>query len=135
MKPNIDELIQQAEKAKEGAYVPYSHFHVGAALLCKDGRVYTGANVENASYGVTCCAERVALFKAVTDGARAFDAIAVTSDAEGPTYPCGICRQALIEFSRDMDVICTGTRGERDVKKINELLPCAFTAADMEDGR
>ena len=135
MKPNIDELIRQAEKAKEGAYVPYSHFHVGAALLCKDGRVYTGANVENASYGVTCCAERVALFKAVTDGARAFDAIAVTSDAEGPTYPCGICRQALIEFSRDMDVICTGTRGERDVKKINELLPCAFTAADMEDGR
>lgn len=133
MNKDYDTLIAQAEKAKEGAYVPYSHFHVGAALHCRDGRVYTGANVENASYGVTCCAERVALFKAVTDGAREFDAIAVTSDAEGPTYPCGICRQALVEFSRDMDVICTGTRGERDVKKINELLPCAFTNADLVD--
>ncbi len=132
MKKEYDTLIVQAEKAKAGAYAPYSHFHVGAALLCGDGRVYTGANVENASYGVTCCAERVALFKAVTDGARGFTAIAVTSDAEGPTYPCGACRQALIEFSRDMDVICTGTGGERVIRKISELLPCAFMSADME---
>jgi cytidine deaminase len=132
MKKEYAALVAQAEKAKKGAYVPYSRFHVGAALLCKDGRVYTGANVENASYPVTCCAERVALFKAVTDGARDFEAIAVTSDAEGPTYPCGMCRQALAEFSRDMDVICTGTKGERDVKTIGELLPCAFTGDDME---
>ena len=132
MKKEYDALVKQAEKAKEGAYVPYSHFHVGAALLCKDGRVYTGANVENASYPVTCCAERTALFKAVTDGARDFEAIAITSDGEGPTYPCGMCRQALVEFSRDMDVICTGTGGKRDVKKISKLLPCAFTSEEME---
>lgn len=128
MKKEYDALIEQAEKAKGGAYAPYSRFHVGAALLCGDGRVYTGANVENASYGVTCCAERVALFKAVTDGARDFAAIAITSDGEGPTYPCGACRQALIEFSRDMDVICTGAGGERDIKRVSELLPNAFAA-------
>ncbi len=132
MMKEYDALIAQAEKAKGGAYAPYSHFHVGAALLCADGRVYTGANVENASYSVTCCAERVALFKAVTDGARDFTAIAITSDADGPTYPCGVCRQALVEFSRDMDVICTGTGGQRDIKKINELLPYAFTGDNLE---
>jgi len=132
MKKDYAELIKQAEKAKEGAYVPYSHFHVGAVLLCKDGRVYTGANVENASYPVTCCAERVALFKAVTDGARDFAAIAVTSDAAGPTYPCGMCRQALAEFGLGMDVICTGQKGETDIKTVAELLPCAFTGDDLE---
>jgi cytidine deaminase, homotetrameric len=131
MKQDYGALIKQAEQAKAGAYAPYSRFRVGAALLCRDGRVYTGANVENASYSVTCCAERVALFKAVTDGAREFTAIAVTSDGKGPTYPCGVCRQALIEFSRDMDVICTGARKECDIKKITELLPCAFTAAEL----
>jgi cytidine deaminase len=128
MYKDYDALIAQAKQAKKGAYAPYSRFHVGAALLCADGRIYTGANVENAAYSVTCCAERVALFKAVTDGAREFAAIAITSDAEGPTYPCGVCRQALIEFSKNMDVVCTGMGGERDVKKITELLPCAFTA-------
>jgi len=132
MKKEYEALVKQAEQAKEGAYVPYSHFHVGAALLCKDGRVYTGANVENSSYPVTCCAERVALFKAVTDGARDFAAIAVTSDAEGPTYPCGMCRQALAEFGLNMDVICTGTQGEVDVRTVSDLLPCAFTGEDLE---
>ena len=132
MKKEYEALVKQAEQAKEGAYVPYSHFHVGAALKCKDGRVYTGANVENASYPVTCCAERVALFKAVTDGAREFEAIAITSDGEGPTYPCGMCRQALAEFGLNMDVICTGQKGKADVKKMKALLPCAFTGDEME---
>ena len=132
MTKDYDTLVKQAEKAKEGAYAPYSHFHVGAALLCSDGRVYTGANVENAAYPVTCCAERVALFKAVADGAREFEAIAITSDGEGPTYPCGMCRQALVEFSHDMKVVCTGGAGKTDVKTVAELLPCAFTAEEME---
>ena len=131
MKKEYEALVKQAEQAKDGAYVPYSHFHVGAALLCKDGRVYTGANVENASYPVTCCAERVALFKAVTDGARDFTAIAVTSDAEGPTSPCGMCRQALAEFNLDMDVISSGTKGKADIKKVKALLPGAFTGKDL----
>lgn len=135
MKPKYEELVTLAEQAKRGAYVPYSNFHVGAALRCKDGRVYTGANVENASYPVTCCAERVALFKAVTDGAREFEAIAVTSDGKGPTYPCGMCRQALAEFSLDMDVVCTGVDGVRDTKKLSELMPCAFTDAELEAGK
>jgi len=132
MKKEYEALVKQAEQAKDGAYVPYSHFHVGAALLCKDGRVYTGANVENASYPVTCCAERVALFKAVTDGARDFAAIAITSDAEGPTYPCGMCRQALAEFGLEMDVISSGTQGKADIKKVKALLPSAFTGEDLE---
>ena len=89
------ELLKRAQEAKEGAYAPYSRFRVGAVLLGKSGRVYTGANVENASYSVTCCAERVALFKAVSEGEREFDAIAVTSDSDSLTWPCGVCRQAL----------------------------------------
>lgn len=132
MEPKHEALVALAEQAKGGAYAPYSGFHVGAALRCADGRVYTGANVENASYPVTCCAERVALFKAVTDGAREFEAIAVTSDANGPTYPCGMCRQALAEFSPGMDVVCAGADGARDVKKLSELLPCRFESKSME---
>lgn len=107
-------LLEAAERAAENAYAPYSDFRVGAAILSEDGRIFTGCNIENASYGVTCCAERVALFTAVAAGARAFRAIAVTHT------PCGICRQALSEFG-DMDVI---TKSE--TKRLSALLPDAF---------
>ena len=127
------ELLKKAQEAKAGAYAPYSRFRVGAALLGKSGRVYTGANVENASYSVTCCAERVALFKAVTEGEREFDAIAVTSDSESLTWPCGVCRQALAEFGPDMDVIGSNSELKNATVKLKALLPYAFTGKEMEN--
>ena len=99
--------LKQAQAAMHNAYTPYSHFRVGACLVCEDGSVYTGCNIENASYGVTICAERVALFKAVSEGKRTFSLLALTSDSEEITYPCGICRQALGEFCpASYDCVC-----------------------------
>lgn len=98
------ELIERAKQAMQFAYVPYSHYRVGAALLSKDGRIFTGCNIENGSYGATNCAERTALFKAVSEGVREFAAIAVTAEKSAP-WPCGICRQALNEFAPDIRVI------------------------------
>ena len=112
--------------------MPYSNFRVGAALLCKNGDVYTGCNVENAAYGPTCCAERVAVFKAVSNGNKEFEAIAVTSDSDDVTYPCGVCRQVLAEFALDMDVISSNKDLENEVLKVEELLPRAFTGKEME---
>ncbi len=126
------ELIAQAKAAMESAYAPYSRFRVGAALAGKSGRIYRGANVENASYGATCCAERVALFKAVTEGEREFAAIAVISDSGSHTFPCGICRQALSEFSPDMLVICADKNMDYEKMPLNELLPHSFSGKDME---
>jgi cytidine deaminase len=126
------ELLNEAKAAKDGAYVPYSHFRVGAALVGKSGTVYAGANVENASYGVTCCAERVALFKAVTDGERDFTAIAVTSDSADLTFPCGVCRQALYEFSPGLQVISSNKDLEYKKMTLEELLPHAFSGREME---
>jgi len=130
-----DELLKKAQEAKAGAYAPYSCFRVGAALLAKNGRVYTGANVENASYSVTCCAERVALFKAVTEGEREFEAVAVTSDSEDITWPCGVCRQALAEFGLNMDVIGSNNTLQNKTVKLKALLPEAFTGKEMENVR
>jgi cytidine deaminase len=130
---NRDELLRKAQEAKADAYAPYSRFRVGAALLGKSGRVYTGANVENASYSVTCCAERVALFKAVTKGEREFDAVAITSDSESLTWPCGVCRQALAEFGLDMDVIGSNNALDNNTVKLKALLPEAFTGKEMEN--
>ena len=126
------DLLNEAKAAKEGAYVPYSNFRVGAALLGKSGTVYRGANVENASYGVSCCAERVALFKAVTSGEREFIAIAVTSDSNDLTYPCGICRQALNEFEPNMDVISSNKDLEYNKLTLDKLLAHAFSGKEME---
>ena len=98
--------LKQAQAAMHNAHTPYSHFRVGACLVCEDGTVYTGCNIENASYGVTICAERVALFKAVSEGKRSFSLLALTSDSEGITYPCGICRQALSEFAPHLTIVC-----------------------------
>ena len=126
------ELLGKAKAAKEGAYAPYSRFRVGAALLGKNGSVYTGANVENASYSVTCCAERVALFKAVTDRERDFDAIAVTSDSDDLTYPCGVCRQALYEFSPGIAVLASNNDLKYEKTTLDKLLPHAFSGKEME---
>jgi cytidine deaminase len=127
-----EDLLKKADEVKKSAYAPYSGFRVGAALLAKSGKVYVGANVENASYSVCCCAERVALFDAVVSGERDFDMIAVTSDAKSITYPCGVCRQALAEFSPHMDVIASNNELEYKVKKLDKLLSDAFTGKDME---
>lgn len=121
------ELIKISEKAQEFAYVPYSKFKVGAALLCRDGSVYTGCNIENATYGATNCAERTAVFKAVSEGKRDFTAIAITSSGKDLTFPCGICRQVLSEFSPEIKVILEDEKGELHTFMLSELLPHSFT--------
>jgi len=119
----IDELVAQAQAARQRAYAPYSNFGVGAALLTRDGRVFTGCNVENASYGLTVCAERIAVFKAVSEGCHDFAAIAVVSDT-GAT-PCGACRQVLVEFGVDQ-VIVAYADGRHTIFTLDELAPHAF---------
>lgn len=121
------ELIEISKKAQGFAYVPYSKFKVGAALLCRDGSVYTGCNIENATYGATNCAERTAVFKAVSEGKREFDAISITSSGKGLTFPCGICRQVLSEFSPEIKVILEDENGELRTFMLSELLPHSFT--------
>ena len=125
------ELMNLAKKAKEMAYTPYSNFNVGAALLTKSGKVFTGCNVEVASLDGTICAERTTIFKAVSEGEQDFKAIAITGDADG-TYPCGICRQVIVEFGKDIDIIIE-IGGELKVYTIDDLLPHSFTGADLED--
>lgn len=127
------ELLKLAEKAKDNAYVPYSGFKVGAALLTKNGKVYTGCNIENASYGATNCAERTAIFKAVSEGETEFEKIAVASTSGEETWPCGICRQVMVEFSKDLIVIL-GDSEKNIVKeyKIEELLRHSFSGLDIK---
>ena len=120
-----DKLVSLAAEARKKAHAPYSHFPVGAALLAKSGRAYTGSNVENASYGLTVCAERVAVFKAVSEGEREFEALAVVT--ENGVTPCGACRQVLMEFGGDIQVIVADTAGHRRVFALTDLLPEGFT--------
>lgn len=127
-----EELIKNAFRVREQAYVPYSHFKVGAALMTKTGKVFTGCNVESASYGGTNCAERTALFKAVSEGERQFVAIAVVGDPANYTFPCGICRQVLVEFGTELEVIVARTETDYKVFSLNELLPHSFTPKDLE---
>jgi len=128
----VTDLIAQAQAARERAYAPYSHFAVGAALLARDGRVFTGCNVENASYGLTVCAERVAIFKAVSEGCRDFAAIAVVT-ATGAT-PCGACRQVLVEFGVDQ-IIVARSNGSYATFTLDELVPQAFDCRHLKDRR
>lgn len=121
-----DELIELARRVRERAYAPYSKFKVGAALLADDGRIFTGCNVENASYGLTICAERAAIFKAVSEGARRFVSIAVVADTDDPVSPCGACRQVLWEFAGDLRVVKANLKGKKDTHLMSELLPHAF---------
>ena len=118
-------LYGRAADALKNAYAPYSNFHVGAALLAETGEVYTGVNVENASFGATICAERTACVKAVSEGHRKFQAIAIASSG-GAASPCGICRQFLSEFSIDMDVITGTDEDHLVIRKLSELLPDDF---------
>ncbi|ABW18797.1 cytidine deaminase [Alkaliphilus oremlandii] len=126
------ELVREAIEAKKNAYVPYSKFPVGAALLTKEGKVYRGCNIECASYGGTNCAERTAIFKAVSEGDRNIEAIAVVSDLDDYTYPCGICRQVIVEYGRDIKLIIGKSEEEFKVYTINDLLPNSFTPEDLE---
>ena len=121
------ELFELAVAAAGGAYAPYSGFRVGAALVTPDGKVYTGANVENSSYGAAICAERTAAVKAVTDGSRVFSAIAVAAPGTGgPAWPCGICRQFLFEFGGDLRVISGADAESLEAFSLNELLVNGF---------
>lgn len=125
-----DHLVALAARARKAAYVPYSHFAVGAALRAKDGAIYTGCNVENASYSLTICAERNAVAHAVAEGARRFDAVAVVT--ENGVTPCGACRQVLAEFGPGMTVVVSDVAGNHTVYSIEDLLPVAFTPAQLE---
>lgn len=135
----FQELICKALEARQKAYAPYSGFMVGAALLCKDGRIFTGCNIENASYGATNCAERTAFFKAVSEGNREFTAIAIAGgrrEAQSLEYcaPCGICRQVMSEFCDPDAFLVILPRSEEDYKSytLGQLLPLGFTSADIE---
>lgn len=119
------ELYRIADKAKENAYVPFSHFQVGAALLTKEGNIYTGVNVENSSYGATICAERTAFVKAISEGERTFSAIAVASSG-GEALPCGICRQFMYEFCPQLDVITGKDENSLRTQSLSALLPEGF---------
>ena len=125
-----EELVQTAIAYRKHSYSPYSHFAVGAAVLTKSGKVYGGCNIENASYPVACCAERTAIFKAVSEGERDLAALAVVADTPGPCAPCGMCRQAISEF-RIPKIIMANLHGARKTVTLAELLPFAFTDTDL----
>lgn len=126
-------LIEEAAEARARAYAPYSKFLVGAAVLCPDGGIYTGCNVENASYGLTCCAERVAIFRAVVDGQRLIKAVAIVLDSPDPSAPCGACRQVIFEFGPDCDIVMANVGSkDYDVVAMRDLLPRAFGPSSLE---
>jgi cytidine deaminase len=126
-----DLLIEAAKQARENAHAPYSNFRVGAALRSASGRIFGGCNVENATYGLTTCAERVAIFKAVSEGERGFSAIAVVTDTEVLTPPCGACRQLIWEFCGDIPVSLANLRGKIEVIQMSELFPRPFDDSNL----
>lgn len=127
-----EKLMELAKEGREKAYVPYSKFKVGAALLTTEGKVYKGCNIENSGYSMTNCAERTAMFKAVSEGERDFAAIAIVADTEGPCSPCGACRQVISEFcAPNMPVYLTNMKGDVQETTVKELLPGAFSPEDL----
>lgn len=128
-----DRLLAAALAAREHAVAPYSDFKVGAALLTADGRIYSGCNVENASYGLTVCAERVALLKALSEGERAFSMIAVVADTTSPTPPCGACRQLLWEYCGDIPVVLANLNAVTGEHRLGALLPLPFDGRLLDD--
>ncbi len=124
-----DGLIAAAKQARENAHAPYSNFRVGAALRATSGRVYTGCNVENSTYGLTVCAERVAIFKAISEGERGFDAIAVVAHTDVLTPPCGACRQIIWEFCGDVPVVLANLKGQVEVHRMSKLFPKPFDSS------
>lgn len=136
---NNKELVRAAFAAMENAYSPYSHCKVGAALLTRDGKVYTGCNVENASYGATNCAERTAFFKAISEGEREFAKIAIVGGVEGVVtnmfMPCGVCRQVMDEFcDRDFEVLVAKDRENFEIFTLSQLLPLSFDEKNLSNG-
>src|SRR5512146_59731 len=122
----MDPLLEAALRARENAHAPFSRFRVGAAIEDEAGRLHTGCNIENATYGLTICAERVAVFKAVSEGARKFRRIAVAADTEALTPPCGACRQILWEFCGDIEVVMANPRGKTETHRLKDLFPNPF---------
>lgn len=129
----LQELIEAARDAADKAYCPYSGFAVGAAVLAEDGRIFSGCNVENASYGLTICAERNALAHAVSQGVRAFRCVVVYRPGERPVTPCGACRQMIAEFGDNIEVVCVSASGARYRTIIDDLIPQMFTRSALED--
>jgi cytidine deaminase len=130
-----NELIEAALQARARARAPYSQFQVGAAVLAGSGRIYTGCNVENASYGLTVCAERVALFKAVSEGESKFEALAVVTDAAVPATPCGACRQVIWELCGDIPVLLGNVAGRCETVRLAELLPRPFDSSSLNESQ
>src|SRR3954468_6223821 len=126
--PSSASLIASARKARRNAHVAFSGFKVGAALEAADGTIVTGCNIENATYGLTICAERVAMFKAISEGHRAFARVAVVADTDAPTPPCGACRQILWEFGGNLEVVLANLRQETGRYRLQDLLPLPFDA-------
>jgi cytidine deaminase len=123
---SFQKLINKAEEARLNAYAPYSKFTVGSAVMTKEGAIFTGCNIENDSLGLSICAERVAIYKAVSSGYKSFKALAIIGDTEEPCTPCGACRQVMLEFSPDMEVIMTNLNQKIKITKAKELLPDIF---------
>jgi len=126
IKNDLEKLIEAAGNVREKAYAPFSEFKVGAAVETKEGKIYTGCNVESASYGLTVCAERVAIWKAVSEGEKEFTKVAVVADTEELTPPCGVCRQIIWEFCGDVPVTFANLKGKVETVQMKELLPRAF---------
>ncbi|ETT77923.1 cytidine deaminase [Bacillus mycoides] len=125
--------IEEANKMLSKAYIPYSKFPVGAALVTKEGKIYTGCNIENASYGLCNCAERTAIFKAVSEGERDFSYLVITGETDGPISPCGACRQVIAEFcDSKMPVLLTNVKGDEKEVTVEQLLPGAFSIEDLK---
>lgn len=126
------DMVKIAREALKYSYSPYSKFRVGAAVLTASGKLYTGVNIENASYGATCCAERTAVFKAVSEGEKKIKAVAIASDSDELIHPCGICRQVISEFGgKDTKIICSKRNGDTKEYTLDELLPEAFTSESL----
>jgi cytidine deaminase len=128
----MKDLFVEAKKARDVAYVPYSNFKVGAALISKEGQVFHGCNIENAAYSMTNCAERTALFKAYSEGVTQFDSLVVVADTDGPVSPCGACRQVISELcDPEMEVVLTNLKGDHLKIQVKDLLPGAFSPKDL----
>ncbi|HLR01473.1 MAG TPA: cytidine deaminase [Virgibacillus sp.] len=133
---NKENLIEEAIKARERAYVPYSRFPVGAAVVTTDGNVYTGCNIENAAFPVSCCAERVALFSAIANGEKTFKAMAVVADSDRPVPPCGSCRQVMSEFfGNDTTIYLSNLKNQIETLNVESLLPFSFQPEDLHSAK
>ncbi|HHM23455.1 MAG TPA: cytidine deaminase [Bacteroidetes bacterium] len=129
-----DRLVAKAQEAQRNAHAPYSHFHVGAALVTDSGEIYSGCNVESSSYGLTVCAERVAIFKAVSEGKKQFRKMAIVTETEEFCPPCGACRQVIWDFAPELEIILVNSKGERRRTTIAKLYPEAFGNQFLQEG-